>query len=79
MTTPRQPRNGWALLFEEITRQKAEKEGLMTPFQEIQRIEGNLSASTIQRLKSQCSSETEYLEALRREYAAVQQAIARLR
>jgi len=77
-------KKGWDLLNEEILRQKQMDEALaaapqtMTTFQEIQSLEGNLSASTTQRLKAQCSNESEYLEALRREYAAVQEAIARL-
>lgn len=45
---------------------------------EMERLEGNLSTSEVQRLRRAHRNFADYLQALRREYAAVQEAIARL-
>ena len=45
---------------------------------EMERLEGNLSTSEVQRLRRAHSNFADYLQALRRENAAVQEAIARL-
>ena len=45
---------------------------------EMERLEGNLSTSEVQRLRRAHTNFADYFQALRREYAAVQEAIAKL-
>ena len=48
-------------------------------FQEIQKLEGNLSASHVQEIRSNSNDEAEYLENLKREHQAHRDAVEQLK